>query len=248
MLEVNDWIIINSLTYKIHFIDDTDEMRETIMKQIGDIISFDSASFYVTKSLSCKELEKPLGINYSREDMMDYLTVFKDVDYSKGLMTTGKNIVYRESDIISNSVRVNSEYYRKVYTSHNWHYSLHLNISCNEEFLGVLSFFRNRDKNDFQYRDVFALDMIKDHLALRLYRDAKNRELGKFSVTELSREVNLTSRETGILEHLIKAESITEISTRLSIAETTVKKHIANIYKKSGVISRVQLLNLIREE
>lgn len=46
MLEVNDWILINAITYKIHTIDDIDEMRLAVMKQLKFLFDFDSASFY----------------------------------------------------------------------------------------------------------------------------------------------------------------------------------------------------------
>lgn len=246
MLEVNDWIIINSITYKIHFIEDFDEMRYVIMKQLVSIIDFDSSSFYVVENKANKELGRPVGINYSSKDMKEYLQVFKNLDYSTGLMSTGKNITYRESDIMSDNLRVQTPYYKKVYDKQNWHFSLHLNICFQEDFLGVMSFFRKKGKTDFEYNDIFVLDMIKDHLALRLNQDAINRSKGQLSVEEMVSLYKLTSKETIILTMLSEGLTSDQICIELVIAPNTLKKHILNIYKKAGVSSRMQLLKKIR--
>lgn len=246
MLEVNDWIIINSITYKIHAIEDFDEMRYVIMKQLGDLIDFDSSSFYVVANKKDKELGRPVGIDYAAEDMQDYLKVFKDVDYSKGLMSTGKNITYRESDIMPDKVRVETQYYKKVYDKQNWHFSLHLNICFQEDFLGVMSFFRKKGKKDFEYKDIFILDMIKDHLALRLNQEAVNRSKGQLTLSEMINVYKFTSKEAVILELLTEGYKSEDICSKLFIAQNTLKKHILNIYKKAGVNGRVQLLKKIR--
>ncbi len=50
----------------------------------------------------------------------------------------------------------------------------------------------------------------------------------------------LTPRETEILQYIVQGLSNQEIGTKLSISETTVKNHLANIYKKLEVSNRNQ--------
>ena len=45
----------------------------------------------------------------------------------------------------------------------------------NEKFLGTVDFFRSLEREDFQYRDIFLLDMVKEHLAYRLDEGEKTR-------------------------------------------------------------------------
>ncbi|MDD3220577.1 MAG: LuxR C-terminal-related transcriptional regulator [Lachnospiraceae bacterium] len=245
MLKNNDWIILNAITYKIHSIEELDEMRLAVMKQLGYLIDFDSSSFYITLPNDEKELTRPVGINYAVEDMEEYIHHYKNMDYSEGMMFTGKNIAYRESDLIPDEVRVNTEYYKAVYDVQNWHYSLHLNLCYKEEFLGVLSFFRNKGKEDFLYDDIFVLDMIKDHLALRLYEEKQKDKKKKMTVEQCSKQYGLSEREESVLNRLLGSESAEEIADILGISISTLRKHCNHIYHKLNISQRIELYDLI---
>lgn len=242
MLEVNDWMLLNAITYKIQLIDDFSEMRMMVIKQMKNFFDFDSASFYIADSSG--HLSEPLGIGYAKSDMDLYLNVFQSIDYSKGLMDSGKNIAYRETDIISDKQRTQTEYYKKVYAIQGWHYSLHLNLSFNEQFLGVLSFFRQKDKSNFTHDDIFILDVLKDHLALRLYRENTSGQ-STINCSRLSHKYKLTPQESTVLQYIASGKTNTEIAVILVISQSTLKKHILNIYKKTDVNSKLQLLSLI---
>ena len=65
--------------------------------------------------------------------------------------------------------------------------------------------------------------------------DAKNREVG------------LTPRELEILEKLPTGDTVVEIAAQLFVTESTVKTHLASIYKKFGAKNRVQCINAARK-
>lgn len=241
----NDWIILNSINYKIHSIEEEQEMRLKVMDMLGYLIDFDSASFYIVKGNNPRELTAPIGIHYTRADMEDYINIYKNIDYSEGLMYTGKNIAYRESDILSEKERIASEYYKKVYDVQGWHYSLHLNISFEGEFLGVMSFFRKKKKEDFEYEDIFILDMVKDHLALRLKRDKDTRLNKKMTVQECAEHYGLSEKETQVLQWLLTDKTPEEISDILDISVSTYRKHCNRIYKKTDVSQRIELYDKV---
>lgn len=241
MLEANQWILLNALTYKIHRIKDFDEMRAYLIQQLTYLIDFDSASFFISNPDKPRELIRPVGYNFSMENMQKYIQQEKKIDYSEGMMYTGKNIAYRESDILKDEIRVTTKYYKQVYDANNFHFSLHLNISFEEMFMGVLSLFRTKGKPDFQYKDIFILDMIKDHLALRGYNEY-NRILKKIlTVRECGEKYNLSAREQEVLEKLLTSETQEDIAAELGIAVNTLKKHINSIYNKTGFLSRIEL-------
>jgi DNA-binding CsgD family transcriptional regulator len=58
----------------------------------------------------------------------------------------------------------------------------------------------------------------------------------------------LTSRERQIVHHLAEGRSNAEISERLTIAPTTVRKHLENIYAKLGVRNRTAAVAAARLE
>lgn len=239
MLTNSDWMIINAITYKIQSIENFDAMRMEVMRQLGHLIPYDSSSFYLSCPGRPEQLMRPLGINYPLEDMESYIQKFCHIDYSEGLMMTGKNIAYRESDIIEEAVRVNSEYYRAVYVPHGWHYSIHLNLCYKEEFLGILSFFRQKGKENFSYDHVQVLDMIKDHLAYRMDRE----RVRKPSIEYMPGYTTLSKREREIVHALLTRKTPEELADDLSISINTLNKHISHIYHKLGIRGRMQLFD-----
>lgn len=170
-LETNDWLILNSIIYKIYTTEDSQLMRQQLLEQLKMVLDFDSADFYLASGDESRRLVKPVTYN-CEEEMLGY----EELEEGKGITYTGKSIVYRETDMVSEEERLQSEYYNKVYRPNNWHYSLQMVLGRNKEFLGVITFYRTIGKDNFQYDDIFIMDMLKDHIAYRLYRD--NRERG----------------------------------------------------------------------
>ena len=45
-LETCDWMLLNSIIYKIYTTEDLDEMRREFLEQLRLVVDFDSADFY----------------------------------------------------------------------------------------------------------------------------------------------------------------------------------------------------------
>ena len=190
-----------------------------------------------------------------RSELMERLKLLldfdsDDIDYSRGVMYSGKTMVYRETDIISDEVRIKTDYYKNVYQPNGWHYAIQVILAANKKFLGVITLYRNIGKDNFKYDDIFLLDMLKEHLSFRLNQEKKGREIGhgKLSVVEATEKYQLTKRESNILQLLLDGLENDEICDELSISVNTLKKHILNIYKKLNINNRVQMFKMIREE
>lgn len=245
-LETNDWLVMNSIIYKIYTTGDFDAMRTQFLEQIKTVIDFDSADFYLASSNEKENLERPVFLNCD-EDLSD---IYENMDYSRGIMFSGRSMVYRETDIISDEKRVQTEYYQRVYKPNNWHYALQMIFGRNKHFLGVVTLYRTIGKEDFTYEDVFLMDMLKDHMAYRLSQDRNNQMTSqeKMTLTQAVKTYDLTKREQTILQLLLQGMENTEICDHLSITVNTLKKHILNIYRKLGIRNRVQMFKLIKEK
>ena len=66
------------------------------------------------------------------------------------------------------------------------------------------------------------------------------------SLSTAMEEVNLSARETEILEQLASGLSYTKIAENLFISPSTVRKHIENIYKKLQVHSKLEAVEKAR--
>ena len=116
-LETNDWIILNTIIYKVYTMEDFDEMRRELLEQLKLLVDFDSADFYLASAENEKKLDRP--VMYNCDSNLSEL--YEELDYSRGIMLSGKSLIYRETDIISDESRVETEYYKKVYKPNNWH-------------------------------------------------------------------------------------------------------------------------------
>lgn len=246
-IDNNDFMILNSIIYKIHTNPDFTAMRKELLEQLKMIIDFDSAEFHLSRGDGTTSLVS--GISYNKKASLDFSKVYENIDYSQGILGTGESIVYRETDIIPDEKRVQTEYYKNIYEANNWHYSLQLVLAYDKRFLGVITFYKKKGKEDFKYADIFKLQLIENHLSYRIYkeqeRSAKNGD--KISVADAVKQFGLTKRESAILELLIKGYSNKEICNQMVISGNTVKKHILNIYRKLDIKNRVQLFCMIKE-
>jgi DNA-binding NarL/FixJ family response regulator len=58
----------------------------------------------------------------------------------------------------------------------------------------------------------------------------------------------LSERETEVLVHVARGLSNYQIATQMHLAESTVKRHLANIYEKVGVGSRIEATRVALQE
>lgn len=68
------------------------------------------------------------------------------------------------------------------------------------------------------------------------------------TLREFTQAFGLTKRETEIAQLITQGKSNAEIAGELFISETTVKKHVSNIFEKTGINRREELIVRIRKE
>ena len=88
--ENSDWLVLNSLIYKIYTTRDFELMRSEFLEQLRLVLDFDSAQFRLANE------EGELGDTVAFHDSSDLATQYEENDYCRGLLHGGKSIVYRE--------------------------------------------------------------------------------------------------------------------------------------------------------
>ncbi len=242
-----EWMLLNEITYKIHAVEHSSAMRRQFLELLRMLIPYNHASFYLASREEDRVLSDPVTVNIPLEKLKEY-EEYEDIDYTRWIFTSGKNMAYRETDLFSKTERESSRFYREFYCKHDIHYSAQLSLAFHEQFLGIVSLYRPRGEEDFTEKDVFILEQLKEHLSLRLFHD---RHSDPFLTPETtapagpdlpSERFDLTAREIEILSLILNGLSNQDIAERLFISEHTVKKHLINIYKKLRVKNRMQLL------
>ncbi len=242
-LETNDWIMINNMIYDIYTTRNTEDMQKKFLERLRSIIDYDAADFCIASNDPEGPIGNPVAIGIDSQTSVMY----DSIDYSRDIMYSGRSLVYRESDIMPEEKRINTEYYRKVYKPNGFHYSIQMILGSDGKFLGVVTLYRRKVSKDFDYYDIFTLDILKDHMAYSLnQRTATSSDLGDGEMLQAFVErYMLTKREEEVLRHVVLREDNVTISEKLSISINTLKKHERNIYQKCDVSSRMQLFKLI---
>lgn len=89
-------------------------------------------------------------------------------------------------------------------------------------------------------------NMIVNENLINNSNDLKNIDKKDNTIKQESNKediINLTKREKQILSYLLSGKTNKEVALILDISLNTVNNHVANIYDKSGVKNRVELVN-----
>lgn len=208
-LTENDWNFINDLIFKIHSISDLKEMRYTFLELIQDLIPCDKLTFFL--SAEDHHMYDPVQIGLQEDRTKAYQENLWKQDYKKWIFMTNQCKAYRMTDLFSSGERESQEYYKIAYIPYQIHYEAILSLSFENCFVGVVSLYRPRGMADFSDREIYILELFKQHLAFRLYRDmyieqgfASDRKIRKLN--EFAAKYHLTPRESEISRMLYEGE------------------------------------------
>lgn len=246
-LDTGDWLAMNGMIYRIHATEDEREMRRDFLEQLKMLIDFDAADFYLSSDTKDTGLTDPVSLGYQRTE--DSPEESEGPEGGNGLFYVGRNMVYRETDVSDERERRENPYYQKVYRSRGWDYAMRIILAKDECLLGVVTLCRRAGKENFTGGDIFLAELLVDHLSFRLARERASRQQKsrKWTVTQAAEHFLLTRREEVVLRLIMAGKEREEICRELSISINTLKKHTANIYRKLGISSRVQLFKMILE-
>lgn len=113
MLMENEWILLNSLVSDIHTIKNEKQMRRRLMERLSFLIDYDFGSFY--RRLPVENLEFGDFIVYSTQgreikpeverSILEYQDNYRKYDYVGNLLSSGENLIYRETDVMPDEMR-----------------------------------------------------------------------------------------------------------------------------------------------
>lgn len=89
--------------------------------------------------------------------------------------------------------------------------------------------------------------MVFLFMALSPHRDQVKEKTTQVQTRELLAPYHITEREFSVIELIAKGLTNKEIASELNISANTVNNHVANIFSKTEVRSRIDLLNLLKE-
>lgn len=240
-----EWVLINNMLIELYATKDVKKIIQLTYKYIANLLKADMAFLLVYDDNGNIDLERSEFSNMDDDIKKVYCEKYFELDYVRFVLNTNKSVVFRDTDIIENSLRCKTPFYREFLQPNRMEYGCGFIVEKNNKVLGSMNLFRGHMLGDFSQNEVFILSIIEKHLSNILY-DIKYHSLAVVNLfLDEHEEIFLTAREKEVLELIVVGYSNQEISEKLVISLSTTKKHLNNIFKKFDVKNRLQLLVLI---
>jgi DNA-binding CsgD family transcriptional regulator len=158
-----------------------------------------------------------------------------------------------------------SEYYRTYYVQTGLAEEIGFFVPLPEDITVVLSLMRKQDSGPFQAKEFALLKAaektvakfvrhywaslaprfeVQRHTGANLGKRGSKGEIEEQAGDAVWRELNLTNRETAIVDLVLRGHSSESIGLKLNISTGTVKVHRRNVYRKLNISSQTQLLSI----
>ena len=243
MLNKNAIHNLNSIIYTIYNTLDFDEMRRMVAASIRALIPCTCVNIMMADAADSRHrLYAPVCFPERYQRMGEKYIMMQEDDYSLWVLNRKQSKVIRDTDLMYEDEWMETALYRNCFGEFGIHYTIDLTITDGQNLIGVMSLYRSKEEGDFSEDDVFFLELISEHLNMRFAdKDRGSIKSMQHKIAAFVRDYGLTQREAEILQMIFDGKNNVEISSKLCISENTLKKHLQNLYRKTGSMNRVQL-------
>lgn len=250
-----EWVFISQMIYRINQCNSYDEFSTTVLSNLKGLIHFSKGiSFQAVRESGKNVLKNPKGLNILNEPTNEdfYLERKYNPKWTDYFSAPWSN-VFCYSEISTADEWENSLIYREVLKPQNLYYGLYTTLVYNDNALGAFVLWRSKEEGDYSQRDLYIMDSLKNHLALKMAMLASDPhsctdyQKSQDQLAAFSNHFRLTKRETEILHYIVSGKSNEEICQLAFISLSTLKKHVCNIYKKTNVHNTTKLIKLFHE-
>lgn len=246
MLKETEWLTINKILLKMYNIHEIDTFANRILRICRMIIPYSKGYFIVFDDKGAIIENCSSFLEMEQKTYENYINSYYEKDYMKYIFDiSNHSVTYRDTDIMEEAYRKKTEFYREFLRPNNIPYGAGIVLRCEGRNIGILNYFRNDMLGDFSDKDMFILDVLKEHLSYRLYRlmeqEKKSVQDRTLDLAKLAVFYGLSEREKEVMDHILEGKSNAEIGKLMIISLSTVKKHVYHIFSKVNVSTRTQL-------
>lgn len=242
MLTDTEVMELNNVLAELYMCDSFGDMTQRFFCSLSNLIMFDKC--YAVLLNKDRTVQEKTVCGFREEDIetlysLDYFKNLYHVIYKAG--------VIRDSEL-SSALTENSQLKKSFLPERNLRFGCGIIFFREQEVIGMIRIFRNELLGDFSARDLFILNMLKihlEHLYLKISGNPGSKLKTEKEYLVSADKYDLTKREKEVFTLLCEGMTNKEISDRLIISMSTVKKHIYGIYSKMNINSRVQLAGML---
>ena len=249
MLKNTEWNTINNILLELYTMKDIKTLTSKVMKVLRMLIPYTKGYFVMLDEEQQIRNDCFYFIGMDSNTIEKYIHHYYNEDYLTNLYEiANETMVFQDTKILDDDIRKNTEFYQKFLLPLDIPYGCGILIIRNNRIVCMFNLFRSESLGDFSEKEIYILNILKRHLENMIYNSSQisRAQVAVDKCFELMKEkYSLTDREEQILKLISDGLSNSEICDELVVSLSTVKKHVYNIYYKTEVKSRTQLLNLL---
>ena len=250
LISNSDWENINDILLTIYNQDDLRSMRRIFLEKLRRLIVYDMGEFSLGNHHY--RFYDSVEVNITNNEKIHILEKYYEYKDLYGnfnidwIFRNFNSIVMRDRDIIRGQIFEETKYYTVFLKSINMKYSCTVSLAMEGNFLGELTIYLSDGYGNFSERDIYILNIFKDHLANILFKKIKKENTTFLTASQYAslRDSNLTDREVEVFQLAFNGMSNIQIAEKLYISTNTVKKHLGSIFGKLNIKKRSQLKNM----
>ncbi len=209
-----------------------DSYRKEVLHILYNVFGYRYSLFWISDG---NHLIDPILLNIEKQSLIEYENHYKKQDFLQPFNVKHKKRIQTLNDVVPFSKYLQTEYYNSFMKKYLFLDELAIYLEHNGEIVGGIGILRNRDETRFTLKDVSMLNYLVKQIesGFNIHRNIAN---------NIIKKIGLTEREQEIVYYLEKGLKNKEISKILFVTEHTVKKHLQNLFLKTGTNNRTELL------
>ncbi|OFK23654.1 helix-turn-helix transcriptional regulator [Olsenella sp. HMSC062G07] len=250
-IEAWEWEAINRITTLIYTSSTYPDLLE-ITRELRRLVPY-------SHSIAClvSNRDERVGFfHYSSDDIpAEQLRAYQEkyvyYDFILWYCAAPEPHVFRESDIIAEKYMLDSVFFKEWFAPLGIRYGAGIDIAGGGHAYGNICLYRSEAEGDFTEHDMLILSTVNQHLCIYFCNRYPNglREEGSFAQENLLAGVyHLTPREMELARLVHTGVSRRALAEAAYLSESTVKKHLNSIYRKTGTAGYDELIRLVSPE
>jgi len=220
------------------------QMADALLEGLPHLVTCEKSFFTREPNVRGSRRRVTRSLTMTDEELAQYENLYMGLDYTAWYLEQDGVSVYRDSDVVSPEVIASSRIYNE------WVRPMGMEYVCGSVMheggvrVADITLFRSAEHGDFTNNELFLLEAVT-----RLVEAWLARERPVATSTKTSPEMDqprLTPRELEVARLACTGMSVREMSDYLAVSYGTARRHLANIYEKLGINSRVQLIEHMR--
>lgn len=240
-----EWRMFNDTLLELYYLPDLKTFGQKCLELIKIFIPYDYGNFIVIDANRNIDVEQSIFLGVQGKLLDNFIELYFKEDYLANMWGFSKSMVYRDSDLLEETKRKKSSFYQNYSKPLGKDYGCGILVMKDKN--PVVSFNISRKKGclDMTKEEMEVLQLLLAHFEKNVFHFLEEKQ-STSALTHTAEISELSEREKEIVQLICQGKSNSEIAEFLHITPATVKKHLSNIFAKTGLKRRTQLLSFIQ--